>query len=522
MNNIIMGDYSSLHHSSEVNPRRIELLEQRFFSSKQTPSTAAAALHANNLTSLANSNNNLHHHQQQQLQHQHHQNNSNSNPNLSNPATSVARTQQLDGSIISDSVINQVNNSSQQQPNSNTSYHQQQQQQQHHLHHHHASMIVQQQQQQQLQVAQGHQHQQQVNQSSTQQQPSSQQTQQQPQQDSATPTNIVNNHTCNKISIDRSIQTELDMSKLKEQDTKSAAKDSKLEDLQQSKDDLDREMLTQQKLITKQKEQLAKCLDVTKQLLIDKSQLEKKAARQRCMQNRLRLGQFVTQRHGASFVENWVDGYAFTELMKKQEAVSHEKEEIDKQRKLLSKRRPSTSNSKPRIINSSNNNNSNSPSSSINSESINSVASGSSSLGFASKPSDASSNNSNQINSDHKSSSLMANGAEFAKPEIPKDFANRHRELDYYEQDEILKLRQTALRKEDAELQLEFEKLERERNLHIRELKRIHNEDQSRFNNHQILHDRYLLLTLLGKGGFCKYILLSLYETFKSYSLCID
>lgn len=34
------------------------------------------------------------------------------------------------------------------------------------------------------------------------------------------------------------------------------------------------------------------------------------------MQNRLRLGQFITQRQGASFVENWVDGYAFTELLK--------------------------------------------------------------------------------------------------------------------------------------------------------------------------------------------------------------
>ncbi|KAK2173040.1 hypothetical protein NP493_908g00022 [Ridgeia piscesae] len=47
-----------------------------------------------------------------------------------------------------------------------------------------------------------------------------------------------------------------------------------------------------------------------------------------------------------------------------------------------------------------------------------------------------------------------------------------------------------------------MEKLERERNLHIRELKRIHNEDNSRFNHHPVLNDRYLLLSLLGKGGF--------------------
>lgn len=52
--------------------------------------------------------------------------------------------------------------------------------------------------------------------------------------------------------------------------------------------------------------------------------------------------------------------------------------------------------------------------------------------------------------------------------------------LEYYEHEEILKLRQASLKKEDTDLQVELEKLERERNLHIRELKRIHNEDQSR------------------------------------------
>ena len=53
---------------------------------------------------------------------------------------------------------------------------------------------------------------------------------------------------------------------------------------------------------------------------------------------------------------------------------------------------------------------------------------------------------------------------------------------EYYEAEEILKLRYASLRKEDADLQLEMEKLERSRNLHIRELKRIHNEDQSTIN----------------------------------------
>ena len=45
---------------------------------------------------------------------------------------------------------------------------------------------------------------------------------------------------------------------------------------------------------------------------------------------------------------------------------------------------------------------------------------------------------------------------------------------EFHEQEEILKLRATILKKEDSDLQVELEKLERERNLHIRELKRIH------------------------------------------------
>ena len=54
---------------------------------------------------------------------------------------------------------------------------------------------------------------------------------------------------------------------------------------------------------------ISKCLNVVKDLLIEKSNIERKDARAKCMQNRLRLGQFVTQRVGATFQENWTDGY---------------------------------------------------------------------------------------------------------------------------------------------------------------------------------------------------------------------
>ncbi|XP_042906453.1 serine/threonine-protein kinase tousled-like 2 isoform X2 [Parasteatoda tepidariorum] len=249
-------------------------------------------------------------------------------------------------------------------------------------------------------------------------------------------------------AIYRSVQTDLTINKIKELENKSALdlemRDNRIEELQRANEELKRQLSTQQKTAEKMKDQLQRCHDVTKQLLIEKSLMEKKACRQKCMQNRLRLGQFITQRQGASFAENWVDGFAFTELIKKQEQIAMEREEIEKQRKMLGKKKPNAT--QPR----------------------------------------------------GRANSALANG-DFLRPDPLKDLLSWS---EYFEQEEIFKLRQVSLKKEDTDLQLELEKLERERNLHIRELKRIHNEDQSRFNNHPVLHERYLLLTLLGKGGF--------------------
>lgn len=48
----------------------------------------------------------------------------------------------------------------------------------------------------------------------------------------------------------------------------------------------------------------------------------------------------------------------------------------------------------------------------------------------------------------------------------------------------------------------ERDRYEHEKGRLIREMKRIRDEDGSRFNNFQILNHRYALLNLLGKGGF--------------------
>jgi len=314
--------------------------------------------------------------------------------------------------------------------------------------------------------------------------------------------------------VSRAVQTDLTLKQLREVETKSAhdleERDGKIEELKHNAEELKRNLAAQSKLNDKHREQMQKSIEVTKQLLIEKSQIEKKASRQKCMQNRLRLGQFVTQRQGASFVENWVDGHAFTELMKKQEQISSEREEIEKQRKLLAKKKPNAVGAVKKGSN-------------VDRSGANSSSSFVSSVSVISSPTtppsgspNNSSNGAGGVGSVPQVSQSLVNGgqpsgfSEFTKPKSPVSLhpspaSSGPKDLsfyEYYEADEILKLRQQALKKEDADLQLELEKLERERNLHIRELKRIHNEDQSRFNNHVVLNDRYLLLTLLGKGGF--------------------
>ncbi|XP_054080187.1 serine/threonine-protein kinase tousled-like 2 isoform X5 [Rissa tridactyla] len=217
--------------------------------------------------------------------------------------------------------------------------------------------------------------------------------------------------------------------------------------------DLRRQIDEQQKMLEKYKERLNRCVTMSKKLLIEKSKQEKMACRDKSMQDRLRLGHFTTVRHGASFTEQWTDGYAFQNLIKQQERINSQREEIERQRKMLAKRKPPAMGQTPPASN------------------------------------------------EQKQRKNKTNGAENETLTL----------AEYHEQEEIFKLRLGHLKKEEAEIQAELERLERVRNLHIRELKRIHNEDNSQFKDHPTLNDRYLLLHLLGRGGFS--------EVYKAFDL---
>uniref|UniRef100_A0A3Q1EK20 non-specific serine/threonine protein kinase n=1 Tax=Acanthochromis polyacanthus TaxID=80966 RepID=A0A3Q1EK20_9TELE len=230
-------------------------------------------------------------------------------------------------------------------------------------------------------------------------------------------------------------------------------KEGRIDDLLRANCDLRRQVDEQQKILERYKERLNKCVTMSKKLLIEKSKQEKMACRDKSMQDRLRLGHFTTVRHGASFTEQWTDGYAFQNLIKQQERINSQREDIERQRKLLGKRKPPAMTLTP------------------------------------------------PPNLEQNKRKSRSNGQESETLSL----------AEYHEQEEIFKLRIGHLKKEEAEIQSELEHLERVRNLHIRELKRIHNEDNSQFKDHPTLNDRYLLLHLLGRGGFS--------EVFKAFDL---
>ncbi|XP_010520498.1 PREDICTED: serine/threonine-protein kinase TOUSLED-like isoform X3 [Tarenaya hassleriana] len=75
-------------------------------------------------------------------------------------------------------------------------------------------------------------------------------------------------------------------------------------------------------------------------------------------------------------------------------------------------------------------------------------------------------------------------------------------EEDYLIQDEIYKSRLASIKREEEVILRERDRYELEKGRLIREMKRIRDEDGSRFNNFPVLNGRYALLNLLGKGGF--------------------
>jgi tousled-like kinase len=73
---------------------------------------------------------------------------------------------------------------------------------------------------------------------------------------------------------------------------------------------------------------------------------------------------------------------------------------------------------------------------------------------------------------------------------------------DYVVQEEVWKVRLQALRREEESLRGELSRLEAEKMAYLKQVKLSRDEEGSRFNDFPVLNNRYLLLNMLGKGGF--------------------
>ncbi|KAL3811849.1 hypothetical protein ACHAXA_009208 [Cyclostephanos tholiformis] len=75
-------------------------------------------------------------------------------------------------------------------------------------------------------------------------------------------------------------------------------------------------------------------------------------------------------------------------------------------------------------------------------------------------------------------------------------------DLDRMEAMETIRMHLDEVRKKEMELDAEERALNVEKRRHVRALKLVSNEDSSKYRARRKLHDRYVLMNLLGKGGF--------------------
>lgn len=82
---------------------------------------------------------------------------------------------------------------------------------------------------------------------------------------------------------------------------------------------------------------------------------------------------------------------------------------------------------------------------------------------------------------------------------------------EFFVQEEMCRSRLLSIKREEEAVLKDRDRYELERARHLREMRRIRDEDGSRFNNFPVLNKRFALLNLLGKGGFS--------EVYKAYDL---
>ncbi|GAB0493210.1 hypothetical protein MMPV_004485 [Pyropia vietnamensis] len=186
-----------------------------------------------------------------------------------------------------------------------------------------------------------------------------------------------------------------------------------------------------------------------------------------------RLGHIEVQRSGTSLHEVWEDGAELKEMGARMQEIATRKEATEKRRKEVAKQLRALSASTPPLP----------PASSPSGRSREAVAAAAAAVAGA-------------TGGNRASASAVPHVATAAY---------------LVEQEEVYKLQLLSLKKDEGALAEQRGRAEAERALLIRELKRQRDEAASRFHDFPTLNGRYLLMSLLGRGGFS--------EVYKAYDL---
>lgn len=192
--------------------------------------------------------------------------------------------------------------------------------------------------------------------------------------------------------------------------------------------------------------------EVIQRLATANAKHERQLTAHKLQQEAPRLGSLSVRRKGIDVQEVWEDGSAFTELQQKLAAIAAQRESIEALRKGYKRRLPLPGQPLP---------------------------------------------------AERHGGSENANPASGQPAPLHPD--------DWMVQEEVYKVRLAALKREEDSLRADAARLEVEKTTHVRELKRVSDEEASRFGNFPVLNNRYLLLNMLGRGGFS--------EVFRAFDL---